>query len=214
LEIASRLLPNMRIPRMDVELFVGPFDDIPVLELDDDQLAEEPPAKKQNKDCLYQDELLDMYRVVDLEYPPDLATYPDAFRKCIAPLTERERGLLCYAEAMEPYPSSMRVPQFIHYNQSILFLYGKHGDEGKTVFHEVIPTIAASSCFLMRMKLPADRTVRKLLRGNELMRIIGWGTPTHPLSYKLAKSCAGNAFSGFADGPMLACVMPALGHVA
>ena len=90
---------------------------------------------------------------------------------------------------------------------------------------DVTPTITGSCAMLARYWAPDEdgkrSVVVRLLSGLELFRLAGWGpdmwhpkTPESLMQDKeLLTSLAGNAFSGFAVGPMLAIGCAMLGAV-
>ena len=73
-------------------------------------------------------------------------------------------------------------------------------------------TITGSARIVMRQKVWPDRTVTRMLHGTELLSVMGWGTcdfaGTNTCSHTTLCSLAGNAFSGFAVGPVLGAVLP------
>jgi hypothetical protein len=78
-------------------------------------------------------------------------------------------------------------------------------------FSTIIPTLATTTILWMRVRLANGDKTWRIVRGKYLLRVIGHGDPQKPISDDTTQLLAGNAFSGYAAGPMLLCLFAAVG---
>jgi hypothetical protein len=166
------------------------------------------PRAGKKKDYSFRDEHLKWYKACGIDCPPELDAFPVGLRTLCANLTERQAEVLIYAEEAEPY-GGIGEFQYSDLNCSLQFHVGKDGKG--YVFSSTMPTLACSTILCVRSQLSQNERVWKLIRGRDLMKIIGFYGMIGDHDAKLCQKLAGNAFSGFSAGAVVLAVIGGLG---
>ncbi len=108
----------------------------------------------------------------------------------------------------DEYPKEFMVPQFADVNLLLQFSVGASA-EG-SIFKEAVPCLSTGSALVCRMKVDANTTVWKYIRGEHLLRIIGWLDADEDEDWTVCQTLAGNAFSAFSFSAVCIAALAAL----
>ena len=96
------------------------------------------------------------------------------------------------------------MPQYFDTTMSLGHLIGANG--ASAVWRNTCPTITGQTKMFVRVQLSPGVYKYAVLTGSMLMRLVGWaGELMAEGDNDLMTSFAGNAFSAFSVGPLLAC---------
>lgn len=140
---------------------------------------------------------LDIYKAVGLEYPPDPAKFDYEIREVLLQVNPAAAETAAYAVGTDPWPKHLGVEhsQFADINMSLTWHVGSN--DNAVLFQSCIPTLTTKSLLLMRWRDLMGGSHYRLIRGENLLTLIGWFSDAEEASDECCRELVGNAFSGY-----------------
>ena len=159
----------------------------------------------------FKQEHLQAFKLSGLQWPPQFEDGAQAYET----LGQRPAEVVHFCNAVWPY--SEEGVEFMDANESLSRLTNFKLHESttpedlKNPWRRMVPTITGHSVMVCRIARSDGTLDLREVAGFELMRLIGWddchlknGVDRSEMNIALMRSLAGNAFSAFAVGPILA----------
>jgi hypothetical protein len=171
-------------------------------------------AKIMKVDCSYKEEHFVLFQRCGFEWPPVAAAVVDGFKIRLHGLISRQTEVLHFCHKRFP-PTDDTPVQFMDANKSLgMLVHYKPDDptaELKSPWSDYPKTLVGSCSLIVRINIkdgcPSNRHVVRPMEGWEYMSMIGWSLSDWDSTGRLPargilSNMAGNAFSGFAIGPL------------
>ena len=196
-------LESYKIPRQHIDAVLGPVADIPLPS--DKAIIDEFHSQH-----TFKGDLLDTFmKIPGLKYPPDLTSFSADFRAALHGLSVRQIELVVLLEETEPWHAEKETAEFVDINLSEAYILGPDGH--RRAFRPWVPVLATKSVVFMRYLAHDGQKTWRQIKGNHLLRLIGYGDPLHVHAAGVLKVLAGNAFNGYAIGAILSSIIAAVG---
>ena len=214
------ILTAMRVPKFDCAKFIdSATEDVErnLNKLGISRIACASSGKHAKVDPDFKTEHYEFYKDQSLSWPPDVSKGPWVSLN----ITRRQKEVAFFAACQ--FPGDRGSSDFLDVNLSLGRLVGTgkapiEAEDTKPVlknpWHKHPMTLTCHTLWLLRKTgFDANITLR-VLEGHELMRLIGWcdehwrvQVPRGGRSGQVLRDLAGNAFSGFACGPIAAATL-------
>ena len=201
----DNLLGKMKISSLDWKAFISP---------DTLDLAPEPVAKARkltdhgddaaNDALKYKGDHLAAYRNHAISWPPDWSLATEGLRDMCRGLSHRQAEVVFFLDRTS---KTTKKHGFADINMSLGFIMGSLTKTDGDYLKDHVPTLTGNCIIYMRFSSDGE-VAHKLLKGVELMQLMGWDRRMYrqcpalhaPAQGKALSSLAGNAFSAFSIG--------------
>ncbi len=113
---------------------------------------------------------LDIFKAVNLEYPPKLREWALDIQHICSLINPSAAETFIYAEACDPWPEKRMTMQFADVNPSLQQHLGNKTDTA--IFRESIPTLTCKAIIVARMQLENGDKIWRLCFGSHISHAV------------------------------------------